>query len=134
MPSYKSVFSSQLFVNTMFLEMYGGHCFEENLLLKMWLIITWTTFSVWVWEVNDTVTDLYCELLQLVYMVERSLPGLPAAYNMASNFSEEWRFHINWNVVSLVKQKQTDWRNYKRATLIIPNQAFIKSKKRWSCR
>jgi len=67
-------------------------------------------------------------------MVERSLPGLPAAYNMASNFTEEWTFHINWNVVSLVKQKRADLRNYKRATIIMPNHAFIKSQKRWSCR
>jgi len=30
---------------------------------------------------------------------------IPAADNIARNFAGEWRFHINWNVISQVKLK-----------------------------
>ena len=39
------------------------------------------------------------------YVVQRSLLNLPSAENIASNFAGEWRFHINWNVTSQVKQR-----------------------------
>ena len=56
-------------------------------------------------KVNDTVGHLPREFLRFIYMVEQSLSNLPTTDHIASNFAEEWRLHINWNVVSQVKQK-----------------------------
>ena len=54
---------------------------------------------------------------------------------IANNFSEEWRFFMNWSAVSQVKQKSIAWKNYWRSKLTIPNHAFINPQKtRKSCR
>ena len=42
------------------------------------------------------VTDSETLALYKPYEVERSLFSLPAADNIASNFAEEWRFHISF--------------------------------------
>jgi len=129
-PLWKSVFSSQLCIIDILIEMYGSHWLEKNVLLNK----EFEWFAIRVFKVNDTVRHLPHQFLPFVYMLEWSLSNLPTADNTASNFAEEWRFHINWNVVSPVEQNSVTWNNYHWARLAIPNHAFMNSQKRWSCR
>ena len=100
-------------LNTMFIEMYQSHWLEKNLLLNEGFDSYINKFAIYVLKVNDTVGHLPCEFSRFIYMVERSLLNLPTTDHVASNFAKEWRFHINWNVVSQVKQKGIAWNNNK---------------------
>ena len=58
---------------------------------------------------SDIVRHFVSWVLASCYVVQRSLPILPAADNSASNFAWEWGFLINnWNVISQLKLKYVD--------------------------
>ena len=47
------------------------------------------------------------KFLPCIYIVEWSLSNLPTTDNIATNFAEEWRFHINnWYVVLKIEESK----------------------------
>ena len=55
-------------------------------------------------KVNDTVRHLCYEFSPFVTWY-KDLSNLPVEDNLEINFVGEWRFQINWNVISQLKQK-----------------------------
>ena len=105
-PSWKSVLSSQFYINTMFIKIYGSHWSEKSNVFDS--SMNKLTFQVL--TVNGTVRYIPFELFKFAYVVERSLASLPATDTLQVTLHQ------------VTQKLPVAWKNYwLRAQLTIPN-------------
>ena len=77
-------------VKSIFMEVYGSHWLQKKILLN-------EGYDNYMNKIcrSSVKSEWYCE----------TPSNLPTADKIASNFEEEWRFHINCSAVSQVRQK-----------------------------
>ena len=140
MPSWKSMFSSQVFVNTMFIKMLGKPLIgEKPLLLRVWLLIWFNDQNLPFKSfksllINTCSEPLASQVLTIHFPVEKISVEFTSSENIANNFAVEWRFHTNnyWNAVSQadrVMMFKIAWMNSWRSRIMILNHALINPKR-----